>query len=444
MTEPSARQLAADIADGRVTALEVTEACLTRIAADEPRVLAWAHLDPDHARHQAQALDDRKRAGLPVGPLHGLPVGLKDIIDTTDFPTERGSAVHAGRRPIEDAWIVSRLRAAGAVVLGKTVTTEFACFTPGPTRNPHDPARTPGGSSSGSAAAVAVGMVPLAVGSQTNGSVIRPASFCGVYGFKPSFGLIPRQGVLATSATLDHLGVFARDLEDAALLAHALIGFEPRDPATRPLPAPDLAKVAAQTPPVTPRLAFVKGPTWDEAEPATRGAFAELAELLGPQLAEVELPIAFDSTVAVHRRIWTAELAFHLDAEHRRARERLSGRLLELIDEGLATKAPEYQQALAQRRALQAGLEPLFAEFDAIATPAAPGEAPLGLAATGSPAFCTLWSLTGAPAVSLPILQGPNGLPVGCQLVSALGDDARLLRTAHWLVRRVAEDGQSS
>ena len=168
------------------------------------------------------------------GPLHGLPIAVKDIVDTTDFPTENGSVVHAGRRPLHDAVVVARLRAAGAVILGKTVTTEFACFTPGRTRNPHDLERTPGGSSSGSAAAVAAGMAPLAIGSQTNGSMIRPASFCGVFGFKPSFGLIPRTGVLTTSATLDHIGVFARSVEDAALLADALAGFDPADPATRP------------------------------------------------------------------------------------------------------------------------------------------------------------------------------------------------------------------
>jgi Asp-tRNA(Asn)/Glu-tRNA(Gln) amidotransferase A subunit family amidase len=440
MAEPSAVRIAADVAHGRVSALKVTEACLARIAADEPRVRAWAHLDPAHARVQARALDERKRAGLPLGSLHGLPVGIKDIVDTADFPTENGSVLHAGRRPLHDAWIVSRLRAAGAVLPGKTVTTEFACFTPGPTRNPHDLERTPGGSSSGSAAAVAAGMVPLAIGSQTNGSVIRPASFCGVYGFKPSYGLIPRQGVLTTSATLDHVGVFARSVEDLALLAEALCGHDPADPATRPLPAPPLRRVADEDPPVPPRLAFVTGPTWPEAEPTTREAFAELGRLLGERrLVAVELPPIFGEGIAAHRRIWTAELAFHLDREHRHGRDRLSARLLELIEEGRTTTAPDYQKALAVRERCRRALSELLERFDALVTPAAPGEAPRGLAATGSPAFCTLWSLTGAPAVSLPIMQGPAGLPLGCQLVGAEGDDARLLRTARWLVGLVAE-----
>jgi Asp-tRNA(Asn)/Glu-tRNA(Gln) amidotransferase A subunit family amidase len=286
---------------------------------------------------------------------------------------------------------------------------------------------------------VAAGMAPLAVGSQTNGSVIRPASFCGVFGFKPSHGLIPRTGVLATSATLDHVGVFARSVEDLALAAEALAGFEAGDPATRPDPPPALRRVAASTPPVAPRLALVRGPTWDEAEPATRAAFAELAEVLGARLAEVALPEQFAAAVAVHRTIWTSELAHHLAPEYGRGRERLSGRLRELIEAGLATPAPDYLRALASRRGLREALAGVFGEFDAIVTPAAPGEAPRGLDATGSPAFCTLWSLTGAPAVSLPLLKGPAGLPMGVQLVGAPGDDARLLRTARWLTGTVTE-----
>jgi Asp-tRNA(Asn)/Glu-tRNA(Gln) amidotransferase A subunit family amidase len=437
MIEPSAAAIAADIAAGKVTALEVTEACLARIAVDELRVQAFAHLDPEHARAQAKALDERKRAGMALGPLHGLPVVVKDIVDTTDFPTEHGSVLHSGRRPRHDAWIVSRLRAAGAVVLGKTVTAELACFTPGKTRNPHDLERTPGGSSSGSAAAVAAGMAPLAIGNQTNGSIIRPASFCGVFGFKPSYGLIPRTGVLLTSFTLDQVGVFARSVEDVALLAEVLIGWDAGDPVTRPLPPPPLRRVAMERPPVAPRLALVRGPTWDEAEPATREAFAELADALGERLVEVALPEPLAEAVAIHRTIWTAELAHHLAAEYAQGRDRLSDRLRELIEAGRSTSAPDYLRALAVRTSYRAALGRLFHEFDAVMTPAAPGEAPVGLATTGSPAFCTLWSLTGSPAISLPILRGPAGMPLGCQLVGDLGDDARLLRTARWLTRTV-------
>lgn len=437
--EPSATELARDLASGKVTVLEITNACLRRLELEEPRIQAWRHLDSTHARAQAEALDAAKRAGLPLGALHGLPVGVKDIYDTADFPTENGSVLDSGRRPARDAWVVARLRAEGAVVLGKTITTEYACFAPGPTRNPHDPARTPGGSSSGSAAAVAAGVVPLALGSQTNGSVIRPASFCGVHGYKPSFGLVPRTGCLTTSRTLDHPGFFARSLDDLALLAGCLIGHDPADPATAPLPPPPLRRTLAEPQPVPPRLAFVRGPTWDQAEPGTREAFAELAELLGERLHAVELPPAFADAIAVHRTVWTAELAFHLRDRWERGADRLSPQLQALIEDGRATPATAYQDALARRQAYIAALEALLGDYDAIVTLAAPGEAPVGLEATGSPVFCSLWTLTGLPALSLPVLRGPAGLPLGCQLVAAPGDDARLFRLARWLETAVAE-----
>lgn len=438
--EPAATDLARDLADGRVTALEVTDACLRRLEIEEPRVRVWAHLDPAHARAQAEALDARKRAGRPLGRLHGLPVGVKDIYDTADLPTENGSVLDSGRRPTRDAWVVARLRAEGAVILGKTVTTEYACFAPGPTRNPHDPGRTPGGSSSGSAAAVAAGVVPVAIGSQTNGSVIRPASFCGVHGLKPSFGLIPRTGCLATSRTLDTVGFFARSLDDLALLGEVLAGYDEGDPATRPTPAPPFVRALGERQPAPPRLAFVRGPTWEQAEPATREAFAELVEALGAHVHEVGLPPAFDDAIGVHRTIWTAELAFLLRDRWERGAESLSPQLRTLIEDGRAVPAVTYQDALVRRAAYIRDLEAVLHEHDAIVTPAAPGEAPRGLEATGSPAFCSLWSLTGLPALSLPILQGPGGLPLGCQLVGAPGDDARLLRLARWLETTIAAE----
>ena len=232
--QPSANQAAAEIRTGAATSEQLVAACLRQIEIREPEVQAWTFLDPAYALQQARAADQRQAAGLPLGPLHGVPVGLKDIIDTADMPTENGTVLHAGRCPGADAAIVTALRNAGAVILGKTVTTELATYAPGKTRNPHNPAHTPGGSSSGSAAAVAAGMVPLAVGSQTNGSTIRPASYCGVFGYKPSFGLIPRDGMLRQSPHLDQVGVFARCIEDVALLAESLVGFSANDPATRP------------------------------------------------------------------------------------------------------------------------------------------------------------------------------------------------------------------
>ncbi|MFO1039907.1 MAG: amidase [Geminicoccaceae bacterium] len=406
---------------------DVVEASLERIGADE--LNCWKFLDPEHARAQADALD---ASGNRDAPLFGVPVGVKDIVDTADMPTENGSPLCAGRRPQRDAWVVSRLREAGAVILGKTVTTEFACFAPlGGTRNPHDPERTPGGSSSGSAAAVAAGMVPLAIGSQTNGSVIRPASFCGVHGFKPTMGLIPRTGFLTTAHSLDHPGMFADSLEGIALLMEVLAGYDPDDPTTSPKARRAFRKFVAEGPAAPPRLAFVRGPTWDMAEPATVTAFERLAAKLSAR--EVALPAEFDDAVAVHRTLWTTELAFHLRRFLPEGRAQMSPELLALIDAGQATDAQTYLRALATRKDLIASLDRLFADYDAILTPAAPGEAPKGIGATGSPAFCTLWSLTGVPAISLPLLTAPSGMPMGVQLVGAPGDDARLLANARWV-----------
>ena len=424
--------------EGRISALALTEACLARIAAEEERVQAWAFLEPEMARAQARRCDEIHRLGRPQGPLHGIPVGIKDIIDTRDLPTECGTVIHAGRRPHRDAALVERLRAAGAVIFGKTVTTELAVYHPGKTRNPHDPDRTPGGSSSGSAAAVAAGMVPLAVGTQTNGSVIRPASYCGVFGFKPSHGLISRFGVLTQSPPLDHIGVFARTIEDLALLAEPLAGYDARDAATRLEAPPRLLEVARQDWPLAPDLALVKTPVWDQAEDDLRAAFAELAEALGPRLTEVELPAGFDNAHRLHGLIMAVDLARSFAAEYERGRAQLSERLRGIIEDGQAAKAVDYARALDRIPTLRAALDPLFERYDMIVTPATTGQAPQGLSATGSPAFCTIWTLLGLPALTLPLLTGADGMPIGVQLVGRFGDDARLLRTGRWLVAALA------
>jgi Asp-tRNA(Asn)/Glu-tRNA(Gln) amidotransferase A subunit family amidase len=429
----AARQLQ----EGKVTAEELTRACLARIEAREAEVQAWAFLDPEHALKQARAADEWRKRGRPLGPLHGLPVGVKDIVDTADMPTENGTVLHAGRRPRQDATLVSLLRAAGAIILGKTVTTELAVYGPNKTRNPHDPERTPGGSSSGSAAAVADGMVPLAIGTQTNGSVIRPAAFCGVYGFKPSHGLIPRTGVLTQSPPLDTVGVMAADLEGLALLAEALMAFDARDPASQPRARPRLLEVLREAPPVPPKLAFVRSPVWDQADEDTRAGFAELVETLGERVEEVPLPAAFDEAIELHATIMHADLAKSFAHEYERGRDKLTSRLREMIERGQEIRAVDYNRAVARIADLNAALAEFFASYDAILTPAAPGEAPRGLGATGSPVFCTIWTLCGTPAVTLPLLTGAAGLPIGVQLVGEKGDDARLLRTARWLIETV-------
>ena len=434
----SATDAARAVRDGAISAEQLVEACLARIREADGAVQAWAHLDPEHALAQARARDLDRREGRPSGPLHGVPVGVKDIIDTLDYPTEDGTVLHAGRTPAHDATVVAMLRAAGAVILGKTVTTECAYFSPGKTRNPHNPDHTPGGSSSGSAAAVAAGMVPLALGSQTNGSTIRPASFCGVYGFKPTHGLVPRGGMMRLSRALDHVGLFARTLEDVALLAEPLVGRDARDPDTRLRARIPFREVARQEPPMLPLLAFVRTPAWERAEPDTREAFAELVGALGERVVEVELPESARAAFEWHRAIMEAEMAASLELEWDKGRERLSEPLRALLDRGREVSALAYQKALAHVPVLNEGFEEIFERCDAILTPAAPGTAPKGLASTGDPAFCTLWTLCGMPALSLPLLEGADGLPLGVQLVGAREHDARLLRTASWLATTLA------
>jgi Asp-tRNA(Asn)/Glu-tRNA(Gln) amidotransferase A subunit family amidase len=435
-----ALEMRARLERGALRASDLMEAHLSRIALKEPEIGAFAFHDADLARAAAAAADRQRGTGRPVGPLHGLPVGVKDTIDTADMPTGNGTPLDAGRRPGRDAVVVRRLRAAGAIVIGKTVTAELAFFHPGKTRNPRNLEHTPGGSSSGSAAAVAAGMAPLAVGTQTAGSVIRPASFCGVVGFKPTHGLIPRTGILVQAPALDTVGVFARTVTDAALLADTLAGHDPGDTATRIEPPPRLLDTALTEPPVTPAIAFVKSPAWELAEEATRGGFAELTEALGSACTEVQLPDIFREGARALRTLMVAGFARHLRPWYDRGKDALSETLRGAIEEGMKVTAVDYLEALDWQGALNQGLEQLFERFDAILTPAAPGEAPKGLASTGNPAFNGLWTLCGVPAVTLPLLEGPNGLPMGVQVVGRRREDGRLLRTARWLNGAVGQE----
>lgn len=417
----SATVLAQGLRAGIFTAEAVAQSCLARIAEREPAVQAWTWLDPERVLAQARDADRRRSAGLPLGALHGIPVGIKDIIDTADMPTENGTLLHAGRRPAKDAEIITRLRSAGAVILGKTVTTELATYSPGKTRNPHHPEHTPGGSSSGSAAAVAADMVPLAVGTQTNGSTIRPAAFCGVYGYKPTAGLIPRAGVLRQSQSLDQIGVFARSVDDAALLA-AQLTERPIDFATQESAAP-------------PRLAFVRTPCWADTTDDTRAACARLIEGLGGHVTEVAMPVVAERAWDWHRTVMETEIAGNFAAEWRDGKNRLSASLRGQIERGRTTSLADYQYALAQIPLVNALFDDLYSQYDAILTPSVAGTAPQGLGSTGDPAFCTLWTFCGMPAINVPLLQGANGLPLGVQLVGPRMGDARLLRDARWLAQ---------
>jgi Asp-tRNA(Asn)/Glu-tRNA(Gln) amidotransferase A subunit family amidase len=427
------------IRDGVLTSEELVQDCLERIRALEPRVRAWQFLDEEHALAQARACDERKRNGEPIGPLHGVPVGVKDIIDTADMPTENGTVLHEGRTPRDDAAVVRMLRGAGAVILGKTVTTECAYFNPGKTRNPHNAEHTPGGSSSGSAAAVGAGMVPLALGSQTAGSVIRPAAFCGAYGFKPSHGLIPRTGVLTLSRTLDHVGLFARSVDDLALLLEQLQGYDELDPDTRPRARIPFRSVATEEPPLEPMFAFVRTPHWERMDADAKEAYEELREALGKQLEEVQVFVSGTEPWDWHRTVMECEMAANLEPLWREGAEKLSEKLRALLERGKEARALDYQRALRRIVPTVEGFDDLFMQrYDAILTPPALGTAPKGLGSTGDPAFCSVWTLLGMPAITLPLMQGENGLPLGVQLVGRRGYDARLLRTARWLEKKVS------
>ncbi len=439
LVQMNAFQMVSALHEGKFTSVELVQECLDLIAKIEDKVGAWQYLDPDYALEQAQNADLARHEGKDVGPLNGIPVGIKDIFDTADMPTENGTVLHAGRQPTVDATVVSLLRRAGAVIMGKTVTAELAVYSPGKTTNPHDPHRTPGGSSSGSAAAIAADMVPLALGTQTNGSVVRPASFCGVYGYKPTHGLISRHGVLHQSYHLDQIGVFARSVEDTALLAEQLAVFDHWDPDLKPRSRPHLLATAMQDPPTPPRLAFIKSPVWHEASEDTQTAFLQFIEKLGSCAVEVELADIFESAVQCHRTIMLSDLANSYARLYLNGKAKISAELCTLIEKGQKYLATDYISAVEQIPVFNDALKGIFDSYDAILTPAATGEAPIGLESTGSPIFCTIWTLCGVPAISLPLLAGQNRMPLGVQLTAARGCDGQLLRTARWLVQECKE-----
>jgi len=411
------------LATGALSAAAYTRHLLAQIGARDPDIGAWAALDERRAAALAAECDRRRAASPGHGALHGVPVGVKDIIDTADLPTECGSPAFAARRPARDAAVVERLKRAGGFVLGKTVTTELAFRHPGGTRNPWNPRHTPGGSSSGSAAAVAAGFVPAAIGTQTSGSVIRPAAFCGVVGFKPTFGLLPFAGTAHLSESLDQLGSFARSVADVALFTAQLAeGAEAIPAELAPLERPPWIGVLARFP-------------WNDAEAEAQSHFERTLDALrsaGARVERLTLPEGFADANLVHRTIMIAEAARNLGGVQARARGLLSPALNRALDEGAAIAPSSYRASLALRGALAERAHALFARCEVIASPAAPGPAPRRLDTTGDPGFNLLWSLLGVPAISVPSGLAQNGLPFGLQLARDAGGDAHLLRVARW------------
>jgi len=436
----TASQAAQQVREGLLSSVDLVKACLARIEKTDPSIHAWAHLDADQALEQAAEMDQIRRSGLAGGALHGVPVGLKDIIDTAGMPTRRGSPVFSDRKPEADAALVDKMRDAGAVIMGKTVTTEFAFLNPSHTRNPHDAARTPGGSSSGSAAAVAACHVPLAIGTQTNGSVIRPASFCGVYGFKPTSGIISRRGLLQTSVSLDQVGVFARSLEDAALLSDVLAGCDSTDPASFKRPRPAMAKGVTEEVPVEPDLAFFEMPFHDRLSADARQGLDLVVDALGGRVTRLRPADTMADLVAVQATIHEYEICQHLAETFATHWDQISPLLQSIVERGRKISRAEYEDALSVKASAEAFFADFFTEFDAIIAPSAAGEAPSFESGTGDPIFCTLWTLAGLPSLTLPLLVGENGLPIGVQLIGPAEKDDRLLRTANWLQTKLAAE----
>ena len=414
--------LLAALASRQLGAETLARACLDRAAELEPSVHAFAHLDPEHVLAEARALD----RGPVRGPLHGLPLGIKDVIDTSDMPTAYGSPIYAGHRPAADAAVVSMARSRGALIFGKTVTTEFATAPPGPTANPRNPAHTPGGSSSGSAAAVAAGMLPAAFGTQTAGSVIRPAAFCGVVGYKPTYGTLPRVGVKLLGDSLDTVGLLAGSVADAALVCAVLSG---RDALRLP------ERLA------TPKLAVCLTPQWAAAQPETIALFDKLPGRIakaGAKCGSLSLPAQFDGLESAHAPVWEYEMARNLGDEFQRHRERIREPLRGQLERGWSIAPERYDAAARLARDCRAALADALGGVDALVVPSARGEAPQGLERTGDPVFNRIWTLLHAPAVTVPIGTGPNGLPLGVQLVGRIGDDAKVLAAAAWIEQNLA------
>jgi amidase len=415
---PLARDMAKALADPSVEAVSFVDACLARIAAIEPTLGAFACLDAVGAQEAARAWDKARRLGDKSPPLVGVPIAVKDNIETRDLPTAYGSAIYDGYRPRADAACVVQAKAAGAIVIGKTVTTEFAYYSPGKTVNPHDPDHTPGGSSQGSAAAVAAGLVPLAFGTQTAGSVIRPAAYCGVVGYKPSWGLIPRYGVKLLSDWLDTVGLFARDVGDAAFFAAALTG----RPSLKGEAATGRLRIAVLREPYPGPLEPEGVRSLDLASDALRAA--------GHTVSDWPTPPLWQQLARLQRLVMAYDMDKALADERRQNEAQLSSILRSYLDEGRGTSARAYDAAMATTREAQRELGLLFRDIDVILSPSAPGEAPKGLHATGDPAFNRIWTQLQVPCLTLPAGRGPNNLPLGVQLAAPIGEDARLLEIA--------------
>jgi Asp-tRNA(Asn)/Glu-tRNA(Gln) amidotransferase A subunit family amidase len=426
-------ELSAKIKDSQLTSVEICKKYIERIKEFEKDVKAWAHFDKKLLLEKAAEADDYRRSGKPLGPLHGIPVALKDIVGTVDMPTECGTVIRKGKSYSQNAEIVDLLLASGAIIMGKTATSELAYLGPSKTTNPHDHSRTPGGSSSGSAASVASFMAPLSIGSQTGGSVIRPASYCGVVGYKPTYGLISRNGVLKTSDKLDHIGVFGRSVEDVALLAKVLIKKDNYDTTTVHYSTEHMLDETKKGPLFDPKFIFYKTENWKLIEKKSREAFEYFIKSFKNNIEVFDTPSYFKDIHKYHQIIHETDLANNFALYYQKYKKKLSKFMQDAISKGNKHSAKEYAEAIDFMKRSYDSFQEVFEDYHGILSPSSPGVAPKGLKSTGTAEFNKVWSYMGTPCISLPLLQGESNMPLGVQLIGAKFDDHRFLGVANWL-----------
>jgi Asp-tRNA(Asn)/Glu-tRNA(Gln) amidotransferase A subunit family amidase len=423
LTAFEARQM---MSSNKMSVTEYAQSCLDRIRDIEPSVHAWKYLNDDMFMEQAKRLQSEKESGKAIGKLHGIPVGIKDIFNTSDMPTCMGSPIWEGFTPGNDARVVASLRDEGSIIAGKTVTAEFAVNHAGPTRNPHDAERITGTSSSGSAVAVATGMVPLALGTQTAGSTIRPASYCGIYGFKPSFGIIPRTGILKTLDTLDHVSLFSRSPEDMRLMLDVVRVRGGNHPFIKKFMDDDRRTNKDKW-----KIAFVHTPVWGHAQEYTKEAMVKFAEKISTldkvDLDMVELPGVFTTVHDVHARIYEKALSYYFQEEYQEHGDQVSKLFRDMVERGMQVSHEKYLEGLEQQTFITAELDRFFDQYDIVLSHSTAGEAPLVSSNNEPPDPCLIWTFCHTPSVNLPIFTGPNGMPFGAQLVSRRYHDYYLL-----------------
>jgi len=436
----SANELAAQLREGEISSVEVCSQYIERIGKFEKDVKAWSHFNKKLLLEKATEADEHRISGKPLGLLHGLPVAVKDIIGTLDMPTECGTTIRKKMTASQDSEVVNLLKVAGAIIMGKTETTELAYFHPGKTTNPHDYKRTPGGSSSGSAAAVAAYMAPLSIGSQTNGSTIRPASYCGVVGYKPSYGLISRYGILKQSDKLDQVGIFGKSVEDVALLAKVLIKKDLFDPSTIYYSAEDMMDVCRKGPLFDPKFIFYKTKNWKNLDKESQESFEIFIKTFKKNIEVFDTPSYFDDIPKYHKIIHETDMANNFQLYYKKYKKKLSKEMVSAIERGLKNSATEYAEAIDFMKRSYDSYKEVFEDYHGVLTPASSGVAPKGLGNTGSPEFSTVWTYLGLPSISLPLLTGKNDLPLGIQLIGDKYDDLRFLGVASWVEKNCKQN----